>query len=75
MVLRASDLLGDHATAEKLLDTVFGAAGARKPGGVRSHEGCFSDVTNIARDGSAAAWTSACNGWALWAMAQRKKKV
>ena len=39
---------------------------------MRTHEGCFSDVTNIAHDGSAASWT-ACNGWALWAMAEHAR--
>ena len=59
----ALDLMGDHATAGRLLDTVFARQGQRKPAGMRTHDGCFSDVTNIAHDGSAASW-SACNGWA-----------
>jgi len=68
----ALDLMGDHATAEKLLDTVFERQGNRKPGGTRTREGCFSDVTNIGRDGSNASWSS-CNGWALWAMAEHAR--
>ncbi len=68
----ALDLMGDHATAEKLLDTVFWRQGQRKPAGTRTHQGCFSDVTNIAHDGSDASW-SICNGWALWAMAQHAR--
>jgi hypothetical protein len=68
----ALDLMGDHATAGKLLETVFARQGQRKPAGTHSHEGCFSDVTNIAHDGSAASWT-ACNGWALWAMAEHAR--
>ena len=68
----ALDLMGDNATAGKLLDTVFWRQGQRKPLGMHTHEGCFSDVTNIAQDGSAASW-SACNGWALWAMAQHAR--
>ena len=68
----ALDLMGDHATAGRLLDTVFARQGQRKPAGTRTREGCFSDVTNIARDGSAASWTS-CNGWALWAMAEHAR--
>ena len=43
----ALDLMGDHATASKLLDTVFARQGKRKPAGMRTREGCFSDVTNI----------------------------
>ncbi len=68
----ALDLMGDHATAEKLLDTVFWRQGQRKPAGTRTHQGCFSDVTNIKTDGSDASW-SICNGWALWAMAQHAR--
>jgi len=68
----ALDLLGDHTTAERLLDTVFARQGQRKPAGTRTREGCFSDVTNIERDGSDAAWAS-CNGWALWAMAEHAR--
>jgi hypothetical protein len=68
----ALDLLGDHATAERLLDTVFARQGQRKPAGTRTHEGCFSDVTNTVRDGSASAWAS-CNGWALWSMAEHAR--
>ena len=44
----ALDLMGDHQTADRLLDTVFWRQGKRKPAGMRTHEGCFSDVTNIA---------------------------
>jgi len=65
----ALDLMGDHRTSERLLDTVFARQGQRKPAGTRTHEGCFSDVTNTDRDGSDASW-AACNGWALWAMAE-----
>ncbi len=68
----ALDLMGDHATAAKLLDTVFARQGKRKPAGMRTREGCFSDVTNISRDGSDASWAS-CNGWALWAMTQHAR--
>ncbi len=68
----ALDLMGDHETAEKLLDTVFERQGNRKPTGTRTHEGCFSDVTNTLRDGSSASWTS-CNGWALWSTAQHAR--
>lgn len=65
----ALDLMGDHRTSERLLDTVFARQGQRKPAGTRMHEGCFSDVTNTDRDGSDASW-AACNGWALWAMTE-----
>jgi hypothetical protein len=68
----ALDVMGDHHTAERLLDTVFARQGQRKPAGTRTREGCFSDVTNIARDGSSASWAS-CNGWALWAMAEHAR--
>lgn len=68
----ALDLMGDHATAARLLETVFARQGQRKPAGASSAEGCFSDVTNIERDGSDASWAS-CNGWALWAMAQHAR--
>ncbi len=68
----ALDLMGDHATAAKLLDTVFWRQGKRKPLGMHTREGCFSDVTNIAHDGSDASW-SVCNGWALWAMAEHAR--
>jgi len=68
----ALNLMGDHRTSEHLLDTVFARQGQRKPAGTRTHEGCFSDVTNTERDGSKASW-SACNGWALWAMAEHAR--
>ena len=68
----ALDLLGDHATAARLLDTVFERQGQRKPAGTRTREGCFSDVTNVTGDGSVASWAS-CNGWALWAMAEHAR--
>jgi hypothetical protein len=68
----ALDLVGDHTTTERLLDTVFARQGQRKPAGTRTHEGCFSDVTNITGDGSDASW-SCCNGWALWAMAEHAR--
>ncbi|MBE7559604.1 hypothetical protein HS125_11885 [bacterium] len=68
----ALDLWGDHETSERLLDTVFARQGQRKPAGARTREGCFSDVTNLERDGSAASWASG-NGWALWAMAQHAR--
>jgi hypothetical protein len=68
----ALDLLGDHATAEKLLDTVFARQGQRKPAGIRTRGGCFSDVTNVTGDGSDASWAS-CNGWALWSIAQHAR--
>jgi hypothetical protein len=68
----ALDLMGDHRSCERLLDTVFARQGQRKPQGTRTREGCFSDVTNLTRDGSDAAWAS-CNGWALWAMAQHAR--
>jgi hypothetical protein len=68
----ALDLMGDHATAASLLETVFARQGQRKPAGTHSREGCFSDVTNIERDGSDASWAS-CNGWALWAIAQHAR--
>jgi lysophospholipase L1-like esterase len=68
----ALDLMGDHKTAELLLDTVFERQAQRKPAGTRTHEGCFSDVTNTTQDGSPASWTS-CNGWALWAMTQHAR--
>jgi hypothetical protein len=66
------DLMGDHQTSERLLDTVFARQGQRRPLGTRTHEGCFSDVTNTERDGSDASWT-ACNGWALWAMSEHAR--
>lgn len=66
------DLVGDHRTAERILDTLFERQGIRKPGGMRTREGCFTDVTNINRDGSAASWAS-CNGWALWAIAEHAR--
>ena len=66
------DLMGDHATCEKLLDTVFERQGERKPNGTRTHEGCFSDVSNATEDGSSASWGS-CNGWALWSMAEHAR--
>ena len=68
----ALDLMGDHQTSERLLDTVFARQGQRKPDGTRTHEGCFSDVTNTERDGGKASWSS-CNGWALWAMAEHAR--
>lgn len=68
----ALDLMGDHVTAERLLETVFERQGRRRPAGASSSEGCFSDVTNLQRDGSKASWAS-CNGWALWAMAQHAR--
>ncbi len=68
----ALDLMGDHVTSGRLLDTVFARQGKRKPAGTRTREGCFSDVTNLSADGSAASWAS-CNGWALWAMAQHAR--
>jgi hypothetical protein len=68
----ALDLMGDHATAASLLDTVFARQGQRKPAGARTREGCFTDVTNIERDGSDASWAS-CNGWALWEIAQHAR--
>ena len=68
----ALDLMGDHATAERLLDTVFARQGQRKPAGTRTHAGCFSDVTNTAQDGSSASW-SCCNGWALWAIGEHAR--
>jgi hypothetical protein len=68
----ALDLMGDHDMAARLLDTVFARQGKRKPAGMRTREGCFSDVTNISRDGSDAAWAS-CNGWVLWAMTQHAR--
>src|SRR5208283_2413538 len=57
----ALDLMGDQATSGRLLDTVFALQGQRKPAGTRTREGCFSDVTNLTGDGSAASWAS-CNG-------------
>lgn len=68
----ALDLMGDHATSEKLLDLLFERQGLRKPTGTRTHTGCISDVTNTGQDGSAASWAS-CNGWALWAMAEHAR--
>jgi hypothetical protein len=68
----ALDLMGDHQTADRLLDTVFQRQGQRKPKGAQSSQGCFSDVTNIVRDGSDASWAS-CNGWALWSMAEHAR--
>jgi hypothetical protein len=68
----ALDLMGDHTTSERLLDTIFSRQGKRKPAGTRTREGCFSDVTNIKGDGSEASWAS-CNGWALWAMAEHAR--
>lgn len=68
----ALNLMGDHQTSERLLDTVFARQGQRKPAGTRTHEGCFSDVTNTDGDGGKASW-SACNGWALWAMAEHAR--
>ena len=68
----ALDLMGDHLTAERLFDTVFARQGQRKPAGTRTCEGCFSDVTNIERDGSDASWAS-CNGWAIWAIARHAR--
>ena len=61
-----------HATAAALFETVFARQGQRKPAGTRTREGCFTDVTNIERDGSDASWAS-CNGWALWAFAQHAR--
>ncbi|MBP7937195.1 MAG: hypothetical protein KA354_21330 [Phycisphaerae bacterium] len=66
------DLVGDHRTAEQLFDTIFQRQGTRKPGGMRTRQGCFTDVTNINRDGSPASWAS-CNGWALWAIAEHAR--
>ena len=37
----ALDLMGDHATASRLLDTVFARQGQRKPTGMRSPRGLF----------------------------------
>lgn len=68
----ALDLMGDHETSERLLETVFWRQGHRKPTGTRTHQGCFSDVTNTVHDGSLGSWAS-CNGWALWAMAQHAR--
>jgi hypothetical protein len=68
----ALDLMGNHLAAERLLDTVFTRQGQRKPAGIRTREGSFSDVTNIERDGSDASWAS-CNGWALCSMAQHAR--
>ena len=68
----ALDLMGDHTTSERLLDTVFSRQGSRKPAGTRTREGCFSDVTNTTQDGSDASWAS-CNGWALWAIAEHAR--
>jgi hypothetical protein len=68
----ALDLMGDHATTAALFETVFARQGQRKPAGTRTREGCFTDVTNIERDGSDASWAS-CNGWALWAFAQHAR--
>jgi hypothetical protein len=68
----ALDVMGDHSTSERLLDTVFERQGQRRPAGMQTREGCFSDVTNTTRDGSDAAWAS-CNGWALWAMAEHAR--
>lgn len=68
----ALDLMGDHVTSARLLDTVLARQGQRRPLGTHSREGCFSDVTNIEHDGSDASWTC-CNGWALWSMAQHAR--
>jgi hypothetical protein len=68
----ALDLMGDHVTSERLLDTVFARQGQRKPAGTHTHKGCFSDVTNTEHDGSDASWAS-CNGWALWSMAEHAR--
>jgi len=58
----ALDLMGDHRTSERLLDTVFARQGQRKPASTRTHEGCFSDVTNTERDGSSASWSPVMAG-------------
>jgi hypothetical protein len=68
----ALDLMGDHATSERLLDTVFARQGQREPAGTRTHKGCFSDVTNTTNDGSSASW-ACCNGWALWAIGEHAR--
>jgi hypothetical protein len=68
----ALDVSGDPNTASRLLDTIFSRQGIRRPTGMRTREGCFTDITNINRDGSYASWAS-CNGWALWAMAEHAR--
>ena len=68
----ALDLMGDHATSEKLIDTTLERQGIRKPTGTRTHEGCLSDATNTLHDGSSASWAS-CNGWGLWSMAEHAR--
>ena len=68
----ALDLMGDHVTSEKLMDTTFARQGLRKPVGTRTHTGCISDITNTVQDGSAASWTCT-NGWALWAAAEHAR--
>ncbi|MCL2330718.1 MAG: hypothetical protein FWC56_05400, partial [Phycisphaerae bacterium] len=68
----ALDLMGHHETCDRLLETVLKRQGQRKPKGMQTREGCFTDVTNTSEDGSNASWAS-CNGWALWAMAEHAR--
>ncbi len=72
----ALNLMGDHETAGRLLDTIFARQGLNKPTGTRTFEGCFSDYTNTkgdqARDYKLASWTSG-PGWALWTMSQHAR--
>ncbi len=68
----ALDLMGDHNTSRQLLETIFLRQGQRKPAGTRTHQGCFSDITNTDHDGSLSSWAS-CNGWALWSMVQHAR--
>ncbi len=72
----ALNLMGDHETAGRLLDTIFSRQGQNKPTGTRTFEGCFSDYTNTkgdqARDYKLASWTSG-PGWALWTMSQHAR--
>ena len=68
----ALDLMGDHETSAKLIETTLERQGIRKPTGTRTHEGCLSDATNTVHDGSSASWAS-CNGWGLWSMAEHAR--
>ncbi len=69
----ALNLMGDHETAGRLLDTIFSRQGKNKPTGTRTYEGCFSDYTNtIGESHKLASWTSG-PGWALWTMSQHAR--
>ena len=72
MWLYALNVMGDHLTPERILDTIFERQGQRKPEATQTHEGCFTDPTNTKRDGSPASYAG-CNGWALYTMAMQAR--